>query len=103
MPYGLLRHKLVRSYGGKTGTGEALGASAAQIEAARSQAQQLPAGTFATAINAEDMARLAAHAIDVECCPGDLVLFSNVLVHLEYSPALYQTFPKLAAPALGIL
>jgi len=77
---GILEHCLVSTYsGGKAGaSGQSLPDS---IEDFDKENCVKPVGSYMTAVNAADMARLEAGAIDVECDPGDLILFNNILLH----------------------
>lgn len=68
---GVLAHELLKAYGGRD-----MGALA---DAGASDAN--PVGSYMTAVNAKDVARLEPRAVDVECDPGSVVLFSNLLVH----------------------
>ena len=80
---GILEHQLIGSYEGSTGGGEAL-PQAADAAAVSGAPQAVPAGTYKTAVRPDLLAAAVAAAggeIDVECGPGDVVLFSNILIH----------------------
>lgn len=73
---GILPHVLLKAYGGKAADGGAMGSLADA-----SDATAKAVGSYMTAVNAADVARLEPAAVDVECDPGSVVLFSNLLVH----------------------
>ena len=77
----LLPHAVIGSYRGSTGSGAQLPETPGSDHAAiAATPQSVPAGTYMTGIENLDPKDKAA-AIDVECSPGDVVLFSNLLVH----------------------
>jgi len=70
---GILRHDLAGSYYSNINAQDA-----AKIAKG---AQDVKPGEYLTSVNFQDMKVLEPQAIDVVCEPGDLVLFSNLLVH----------------------
>jgi hypothetical protein len=60
----------------------------------------LSPGTYMTGVNPDDMQRIEPLAIDVPCKSGDLLLFSNVVVHRGKLTTLDAPCVSLRAPAL---
>ena len=79
---GILEHVLIGKYQGSTGGGETL-PQAGDAAAVSRTPQDVPAGTYKTAVRPDLLAAAVAASgeIDVECGPGDVVLFSNILIH----------------------
>ena len=79
---GILEHVFLGSYNGSTASGERLPDSVDGSQVSKG-AQHVPAGTYMTGVRQdlieEDIK--SDNCIDVECSPGDVVLFSNILVH----------------------
>lgn len=67
---GILPHKVTGTYSGVTGDGKALDTTSAGST-----------GAYITTIDPSKMEPLEKDAIDVPLGPGDIVLFSNILVH----------------------
>eukprot|EP00039_Didymoeca_costata_P032654 m.38732 g.38732 ORF g.38732 m.38732 type:complete len:310 (-) comp9467_c0_seq2:113-1042(-) len=65
---GILEHESVGAYEGVDGDGKQL-------------ASEASVGAYKTTIKASLMAPLEKDALDIELGPGDVVLFSNILVH----------------------
>jgi ectoine hydroxylase-related dioxygenase (phytanoyl-CoA dioxygenase family) len=69
---GIMPHLAVGIYDGVDGTGKKLEALDAQPDAV---------GAYMTTVDPARMVPLEPTAIDVPLNPGDIVLFSNILVH----------------------
>ena len=77
---GIMKHKLLGSYNGCSENGEVLsnkGTGANVIQ----ESQDVPAGTYKTGVDPDLIRDELKDAIDIECSPGDLVLFKNLLIH----------------------
>jgi len=51
------------------------------VQPGMEDAPESQSGKFFTNVNAKDMAMIEHIGVDIECDPGDVVLFSNILVH----------------------
>ena len=78
---GILEHKLKATYSMGSGglDGKEIPKTIDGFDA--SQDTKVPVGTYMTAINDEDMAKVEHLAVDVELDPGSVLLFNNILVH----------------------
>ena len=77
---------MVGAYTGSTGDGQPLPTDEVDAEAVNQKAQRVPHGTYMTTI--KDLSEeVKARAVDAACEPGDIVLFSNILVHCGGSNA----------------
>jgi len=77
---GILEHVFLGAYQGSAASGERLPDTVDGAQVAQG-AQRVPAGTYMTGAREELIRDDIGTAIDVECNPGDVVLFSNILVH----------------------
>lgn len=64
---GILPHKIARKYDAVDADGKKL--------------KEGSAGMYAAQVDPDEMAKIVHDAIDIECDAGDVVLFSNLLVH----------------------
>ena len=77
---GILKHILLGSYAGSNEKGEKL-PDTISSEEVKKEAQKVPAGTYMTGVFPDLIENNVNDAVDIECGPGDLVLFNNILVH----------------------
>lgn len=74
----ILKHEVIGAYQGSTGSGEAL-------STVNSSSQNVPAGSYKTSIVPDlltaSVRKAGNRLVHVECIPGDVVLFSNLLIH----------------------
>lgn len=77
---GILEHVLLGSYSGSSAKGEKLPEQISNEEVKR-KAQEVPAGAYMTGVSPDLIQHNLKDAVDIECSPGDLVLFNNILVH----------------------
>eukprot|EP00040_Diaphanoeca_grandis_P039162 m.258303 g.258303 ORF g.258303 m.258303 type:complete len:346 (+) comp36403_c0_seq1:54-1091(+) len=80
---GILEHAFVGAYEGSTAKGETLPSKHVDGNVVTKASQAVPAGTYMTSIRTDllDTALTKGGTIDVECEPGDVVLFNNILIH----------------------
>ena len=82
---GILEHVFLGAYDGSTASGERL-PSTSDVDTTQvaGGAQTVPAGSYKTGVRQDlisDDIESGKNVVDVECEPGDVVLFSNILVH----------------------
>ena len=79
---GILEHVFLGAYTGSAASGEKLPDSIDRNQVSKG-AQSVPAGTYMTGVRKDliEKCQKELETIDVECNPGDLVLFSNILIH----------------------
>ena len=77
---GILKHELLGTYIGCSETGEVLEDKAPTPDE-KQESQKVPAGTYKTGVDPVLIKEDLKDAIDIECGPGDLVLFNNLLMH----------------------
>ena len=77
---GILDHELLGFYSGSSEKGETLPTHISDEEV-KHGAQEVPAGTYMTGVSPELIESNIDGAVDIECSPGDLVVFNNLLVH----------------------
>ena len=77
---GILEHRLLGSYSGCSENGETLTKYISKHDV-ECKSQTVPAGTYKTGVNPDLIKDDLKNAVDIECSPGDLVLFNNLLIH----------------------
>lgn len=81
---GILRHVQIGMYSGVDGSGNDLQERALKQgpdAKKRRTGEPVAVGSYITTVDPEAIKSIKDQAIDVECEPGDVVLFSNILVH----------------------
>jgi ectoine hydroxylase-related dioxygenase (phytanoyl-CoA dioxygenase family) len=58
-----------------------LGHEIGGVQPGMEDAPEATSGKYFTNVNSKDMVKIGQYAVDIECGPGDVVLFSNILVH----------------------